>query len=205
MTSPLAGPLLATSVALPGATPVTTPASSTFAIAGVFEVQRIVASVRGSPFSERAVAVSTFDPPTTIACATGATSSFAGGGTSTVTSPNPGLPASTAPTVTTPGARKTTVPSSSAPAISGGTANQIIGFTSSPFPDASFATTENFTFSPTCASLFAGLISTVAAFGGVGGAPTSCARITGKYAAPAASSRTVRILRPLRINKLLSK
>ena len=57
MIVPLAGPDAARKDALPGAMPVTTPAASTVAIAGLSEAQKST-TVRGSPLAARAVALS---------------------------------------------------------------------------------------------------------------------------------------------------
>src|SRR6266850_3242277 len=61
----LAFPDVALKVALPGAIPVTTPAASTTAVAGLSEAQEIATSLRGVPVKVRAVAFSFVAPPTT--------------------------------------------------------------------------------------------------------------------------------------------
>src|SRR5580700_7320977 len=140
LVSALAGLAVASNFAVPGAIAVTRPDGSTFAIVGVLDFHTMGTSVRGSPFEERAVAARIVEPPTASACETGATSSFATGGVTTVTCAIPGLSS-----VTMPGAWKTTTPLSSAPATSNGAANQTSGFTSITLPEASFATAVNCT------------------------------------------------------------
>src|SRR5580700_9696322 len=135
LVSALAGLAVASNFAVPGAIAVTRPDGSTFAIVGVLDFHTMGTSVRGSPFEERAVAARIVEPPTASACETGATSSFATGGVTTVTCAIPGLSLITTPTVTMPGAWKTTTPLSSAPATSNGAANQTSGFTSITLPE----------------------------------------------------------------------
>src|SRR5204863_5049763 len=84
-------------VALPGAIPVTTPAVSTAAIAGLSEAQAIATSLRGVPVKVRAVALSFVAPPTTTGELNGSRSIVVTAAGLTTTLAKPGFPATIAP------------------------------------------------------------------------------------------------------------
>src|ERR1700730_3875792 len=119
---PLAAPVVALIVAVPGPIPVTTPPASTVATPGLSEVQLICTPVRGSPLEIRVVASSCAILPATNGVAIDLTSTVLIVAGLTMNVVKPDLPPTIAPAVTSPGPNNFTVPLSSAAAISKGPA-----------------------------------------------------------------------------------
>ena len=149
----LAEPEVALMLALPGPTPVTTPAASTLATCALSEVQLMGTPVRGSPLKIRVTASSGTLLPMTSGVLRGVISIVFTVGVFTIKREKPALPPTIAPTVTSPVPKSFTLPSSSAAAMSKGPAKYVEGFSFTTFPDASIATTAIFTCWPTSASL----------------------------------------------------
>ena len=102
--------LVAVMVALPGATPLTTPVADTVAMDPLLVVQAIARPVSVVPFASFVVAVSAVVARTKTVAVAGATVTVATGGSVTVTVAVPDLPSLVAVMVTVPGATPLTTP-----------------------------------------------------------------------------------------------
>src|SRR3989442_10480874 len=175
--------------ALPGLSPMTSPAASTEAVEGLSEDHEIATSARGLPIEVLAVAFGLIAPPTTTRLVAGRSMIVTGAGLTLIRA-KPTLPATTAPTCASPGLKNEMVPELSALATSKGAANQTAGLTSSVLPDSSLATAVNFSCCPTSASATGEVTSTVLTRGASGLTGSDCCRPRAAVSINAITPRT---------------